>query len=220
MSIFDQAITCSDKIITKFYASGKLGDRYINETQGVKDLVFYSDVYRRAHVSIVDARETKKLWLLHATVFPHTNNPAPIYGFDIIAGPSRVSGAFHDFSPISHSHPLCNWFEEQTKDLGWNKRRELPDWAKPIFSNNMVAIGSVGELELDCFIQLGLDNLDHYLKNMSIPFWNSGDFSSQQNFYCQQQRLNLHTPRVLVNLGFTEEEASNFVRKHLFPEVV
>ena len=55
---------------------------------------------RRAHVDVVDARESKGLWMAHICLFPNTTNGGPIYGFDIIAGKSKVTGAFHDFSPL------------------------------------------------------------------------------------------------------------------------
>ena len=39
-----------------------------------------------------------------------------IYGFDIIAGKKKVTGAFHDFSPLlKKEHPLTRWFIEENK---------------------------------------------------------------------------------------------------------
>jgi hypothetical protein len=45
------------------------------------------------------------------------------------------------------------------------------------------------------------------------------DYHMAQNRYCYYQKQNPHTPRVLVSLGFTEEEATSFVQHTLFPEV-
>lgn len=105
--IFSKAQTCADQILMRFNATGAVAEIYQDPSRGISDIVFTSPNYRRAHISIVDARETKKLWLLHTTVFPHLDDPSPIYGFDIVAGPTRVSGAFHDFSlPGSVDHPL------------------------------------------------------------------------------------------------------------------
>ena len=184
------------------------------------DLVFESPRYRRAHVSIVDARESKKLWLLHVTVFPHANDPSPIYGFDIIAGPSKVSGAFHDFSAAGDAnHDMMIWFADQTREIEWNKKRELPEWAKNIFSSSMVAIGAVGVEELDDFVSLGLKTLDYYLENVGNTQESLADYHMAQNRYCHYQKQNPHTPRVLVTLGFTEQQAQDFVRNTLFPEI-
>jgi len=218
--VFDQAIACSDEILTRFIKTGTLVDKHSNADLGIMDLVFESNRYRRAHVSIVDARETKKLWLLHTTVFPHANDPSPIFGFDIVCGPTKVSGAFHDFSAAGErNHPMLAWFADQTKMLEWNKKRELPEWAKNIFSSSMVAIGAVGSEELDDFVSLGLKTLDYYLENVGNTQESLADYHMAQNRYCHYQKQNPHTPRVLINLGFTEQQAKDFVEQQLFPEL-
>ena len=214
-AIFNKAISCADAIAERFKQTGHLVDYSTDPAYGISDRLYVSNTYRRAHISIVDARETKKLWLLHVTVFPHKNDPSPIYGFDIVCGPSKVSGAFHDFSGAGH--PMMQWFADTTKDLEWNKKRELPDWAKQIFSNNMVAIGAVGGEELDEFVALGLKSLNYYLEHVGCT--DTADYSKIQNRYCYYQKQNPHTPRVLINLGFTEQQAQDFVQHTLFPEI-
>lgn len=219
--IFDKANACANQIKHRFSQTGTIEKFTLDDVHGIDDTEFTSIKYRKAHISIVDARETKKLWLLHVTVFPHTNDSSPIFGFDIVAGPNKVSGAFHDFSVAGDSsHPMLEWFANQTIMLSWNKKRELPDWAKNIFSDSMVAIGAVGPDELDNFINLGLTTLDYYLDNVGIARDNQSNYSAEQNRYCYYQKQNPHTPRVLVNLGFTEEEARRFVEDQLFPEVI
>lgn len=219
-SIFDKSIACYKQIEKLFNATGELIEIIEDDHLGIHDLVFTSDLYRRAHISIVDARETKKVWMLHATVFPHINDGSPIYGFDIVAGPSKVSGAFHDFSSGGlPDHHLNKWFENITKSLEWNKKRELPEWAKAIFSNNIVAIGAVGESELDSFTNLGLSTLDYYLDHVGKIEKVGSDYTEIQNRYCYHQRQNPHTPKVLVNLGFSEEYSKIFVEENLFPVI-
>lgn len=217
--IFDKSIACGQQIEKLFRESGDLVEVYEDERLGIYDLVFQADRYRRAHISIVDARHTRKVWMLHATVFPHYNDPSPIYGFDIVAGPSKVSGAFHDFSPAGDPTSfMWLWYNAQVNGLEWNKPRELPDWATSIFSPAIVAIGAVGEDELAEFIKVGLTNLDFYLKKVGYSQQDIADYHMVQNNYCRYQKKNPHTPRVLVNLGFTEEDAANFITEHLFPE--
>lgn len=212
--IFDRCCETQTKIADKFSATGRLDSS--QQWGNVQDWVFTSSIYRRAHISVVDARDSHKLWLLHVTVFPHIENGNPIYGFDIVAGPNKVSGAFHDFSPVYKNSPLSTWFHERTADLDWNKRRELPEWAKPIFSNDIVAIGAVGIEELEKFCDLGLETLDYYLSELH-PETADMDFSEEQNYYCIQQRKNPHTQRVLQTLGFNPDEAKDFVYHNLFP---
>jgi Ferredoxin-dependent bilin reductase len=219
-AIFDQAVACGNEIEKRFRTTGNLVESTIDERLGLTDLVFSSIRYRRAHISIVDARESKKTWMLHVTVFPHFNDPSPIYGFDIVAGPNKVSGAFHDFSISGDkTSSMWLWFNAKTHGLEWNKKRELPEWAKQIFSPAMVAIGAVGEEELVEFVKLGLETLDFYLSSVGFDQQDVADYHMAQDRYCRYQKENPHTPRVLVNLGFTEQEARSFIGQKLFPEI-
>jgi hypothetical protein len=219
--IWERALRCADQIESLFKDTGELISSTVDERLGVKDLVFSSSRYRRAHISIVDARETRNIWMLHVTVFPHYNDPSPIYGFDIVAGPEKVSGAFHDFSSGGDSqHEMMRWFANFVAGIDWNKRRELPEWARNIFSSHIVAIGAVGSSELDEFVHIGITSLKYYLNSVGQTQQDLGTYAGAQNRYCYYQKQNPHTPRVLVNLGFTEEEAKNFVEQNLFPEVL
>ena len=56
-------------------------------------------------------------------LFPELTNGGPIYGFDIIAGKNKVTGAFHDFSPLlQKQHPLTEWFKNKINGLNLVKR--------------------------------------------------------------------------------------------------
>ena len=219
-SVFEKSIACAKEFERRFRETGTLEVSNIDESLGLYDLSFSSMRYRRAHLSIVDARETKNVWMLHVTVFPHTNDSAPIYGFDIVAGPNKVSGAFHDFSKAGDSdHYMMKWFANWTNELVWNKRRELPEWAKNIFSDSMVAIGAVDAEELGYFTDLGLATLNYYLDRVGNTQESGFDYHMAQNRYCYYQKQNPHTPKVLVNLGFTESKAKEFIANNLFPEL-
>lgn len=180
--------------------------------------VYKDKNFRRAHLDIVDARTTKGLYMLHLCVFPNTNDPAPIFGFDIIAGPRKVTGAFHDFSPVDKGHWLLDWFHSNTSSFKPKKERELPDWAKSIFSGNMIAAGNVNsEEELIDILEMVKKNLQFYLSN--IGELSNKDYTSQQNFYCQKQKENPHTPKVMMSLGLDPEEVKVFIQEGLFPEI-
>lgn len=181
---------------------------------------------RRANLDIIDVSASKKLFMLHLCVFPDTNSSAPIYGFDIIAGPSKVTGAFLDFSPVSSQrHHLSTWFEALVTNTSWSKQRELPNWAKNIFSPNMLAAGNITDIsELDKLLSLSKTSLLYYLDSKSLHSnsernSNNPDFSEAQNYYCQQQKCNPHTARVLKSLGFSDEQVSSYIHNELFPEV-
>ena len=178
---------------------------------------------RRAHVDVVDARETKGLWMAHICLFPMLENCGPIYGFDIIAGKNKVTGAFHDFSPLlKKEHPLTRWFIEENKWYTPSKVRELPDWAKAIFSEGMIAAGNVQqERELNQICTMAVSNLNAYIDK--IGHFNSDSDREEviraQNFYCENQQKNPHTPRTMKSLGLPEEDIKLFCADNLFPTI-
>ena len=183
--------------------------------------VWTSGNYRRAHIDVVDARSTKGLWMMHCCIFPHTHNPAPIFGFDVIAGKNKITGCFHDFSPAGDKeHPLIEWFAEEVVKLEWNKTRKLPDWAERIFTSSMVAAGNVQKQEeLDQIIDLVKLTTEVYLKEVGRSNNTARDTTENQNFYAQNQKQNPHTPRVMTSLGLDEEDVRVFIQDCLFPEL-
>jgi phycocyanobilin:ferredoxin oxidoreductase len=183
--------------------------------------VWTSDRYRRAHVDVVDARDTKGLWMMHCCIFPHIHNPAPIYGFDVIAGKNKITGCFHDYSKAGDSeHPMMDWFADEAQKLSWNKTRKLPDWADRIFSPSMIAAGNVSdEEELEQIFAIARTTLDHYLSTVAETNNTAVDTTEAQNYYCENQKQNPHTPRVMVSLGLSEEDVRVFIQECLFPEI-
>jgi phycocyanobilin:ferredoxin oxidoreductase len=183
--------------------------------------VWTSDRYRRAHVDVVDARETKGLWMMHCCIFPHLNNPAPIYGFDVVAGKNKITGCFHDYSSAGDSeHPMMDWFADEAQKLSWNKTRKLPDWAERIFSPSMIAAGNVNdEEELEQIFAMARTTLDHYLSTVAETNNTAADTTEAQNYYCENQKQNPHTPRVMVSRGLSEEDVRMFIQECLFPEI-
>jgi len=210
---------------SKFYATGSI----INEPgmdrfnqPGWVNKVWASSQYRRAHIDVVDARETKGLWMMHCCVFPHLHNPAPIFGFDVVAGKNKITGCFHDFSPAGDvNHPLIDWFMEESEKLTWNKKRALPDWAERIFTKHMIAAGNVSEeQELAQILAMARKNLDCYLDEVGLTNNTSDSTKDAQNYYAQNQKMNPHTPKVMASLGLNEEDVQAFIQQCLFPEIV
>ena len=220
--IFDKIIECEQKIIAKCASLGQ--EQFDDPDFDWLNKVYKGEHFRRAHIDSVDARDTKGLYMTHICVFPNYNNSAPVYGFDIICGAKKVTGAFHDYSPtIDWSHPMVELFSDCVRDLEWNKQRELPDWAKAIFSPNMVAVGNVNtEEEMDQVVQMALDNLDMYFDE--LPKYTSDkvdqdQIKRKQNRYCHYQKQNPHTPKVMASLGLDPSDVEKFIHECLFPEV-
>jgi len=179
-----------------------------------------SDRYRRAHVEIVDKRDTHKIFILHVTVFPHFNDPSPIYGFDAVCGPNKITGAFHDFSHAGDSSSFMYlWFRAKVAPLEWNKPRPLPEWASQIFSPSMVAAGNLqDEIEIDQLCTTALTTLDFYLKYVGQEQQSGFDFHMAQNRYCYYQKQNPHVINSMFAMGIPRETMQMFVSEVLFPE--
>ena len=165
-NVWDTLINIQELLETNFGRTGteifEPGMDRFNQP-GWVNRVWTSDLYRRAHVDVVDARDTKGLWMMHCCIFPHLHNDAPIFGFDVVAGKSKITGCFYDFSPAGDSeHPLCEWFADETSQLEWNKKRKLPEWAERIFSESMVAAGNIQkEEELEQIFQMAKRGVEH-----------------------------------------------------------
>ena len=226
--IWERLIQCKDEIIQVF-------DEHANEIQepgldafnrpdsGWINRVWANDSVRRAHIDVVDARSTKGLWMMHVCVFPNLNNDAPIYGFDVIAGAKKMTGAFHDFSPSATlEHPMIDGYKDSVENFIPTKKRQLPEWAQNIFTDSMLAAGNVNtEEEAVEIIQIALDNLRAYFEE--VPEYDGfGDrhlVTAAQNYYCHNQQQNPHTPRTMKSLGLPEEDVDIFCRDMLFPKI-
>ena len=225
--IWDRLIECKDEIIqifderaTEFEEPGLAhfnNDLWINR-------VWRNDDVRRAHIDVVDARNTKGLWMMHVCVFPVLDNDGPIYGFDVIAGKNKMTGAFHDFSASSGgiNHPMIEGYKEAVADFIPTKQRQLPEWATNIFTDKMLAAGNVNtEEEAVAIIELALNNLRAYFDEIS-EFTGRANVAATieaQNYYCHNQQQNPHTPNVMKSLGLNEADVDKFCTDMLFPKI-
>ena len=227
--IWDTLIQAQDDILGIFneYAE-EIEEKGLNKfnqpENGWLNRVWANDHVRRAHIDVVDVRKDKSLWMMHVCCFPTLDNGAPIYGFDVIAGKRKMTGAFHDFSASSggEDHPLCEWYQDAVKDFIPTKQRELPQWAKNIFSLGMIAAGNVAtEEEAQAICKLAVDNLRVWFQ--SVPEYAGEqpvDFTAGcQDFYCHNQQQNPHTPRVMKSLGLNEADVDEFCTNALFPKL-
>jgi len=113
------------------------------------------------------------------------------------------------------------WFADEVAKLEWRKPRALPEWATNIFSPSMVAAGNVSdEAELDQITNMARTTLAHYLESVAETNNTTLDTTSFQNYYCNNQKCNPHTPKVMVSLGLSEEDVTHFIQDCLFPEIV
>ena len=161
--------------------------------------------FRLAHVQIFNQ---DRFAVVHCCVFPHATDPAPIFGFDVIAGESKITGVFMDLSPTSgSSYPFTNI------NVGWT--RDRPEWGD-IFSPHWLACRPTYE-EMVSIGDEAVRVLSQYLTTLG-QIGNRDDIISGQNRYCQQQQRNEHTRRALINL-IGEVRTNKFMEEILFPTI-
>jgi phycocyanobilin:ferredoxin oxidoreductase len=222
--VWETLVDIQDLLIENFNNTGvevsEPGMERFNQP-GWVNRVWNSETYRRAHVDVVDARDSRGLWMMHCCIFPHIHNPSPIFGFDVIAGKNKITGCFYDFSPtVDKEHPLCEWFAHEVSKLEWRKPRPLPEWAQRIFSPSMIAAGNVqDEEELNQIFDVASLGLETYLKSVGEYNNKVADTTFEQNYYAQNQKQNPHTPKVMTSLGLNEEDVRVFIQDCLFPEI-
>lgn len=161
--------------------------------------------------------------MMHVCIFPRLDNPAPIYGFDVIAGKNKMTGAFHDLSPSADKdHPMIDGYYESVKDFVPEKQRELPEWARNIFTGKMLAAGNVKtDEEADEIIRIATANLAYYFEDVEETA-GEGDWDAvqkAQDWYCHNQQQNPHTANVMKSLGLNAEDVDKFCTDMLFPKI-
>ena len=189
--------------------------------EGWTDTFWESETVGKCHLKTIQPKDAKSLWLMHINIFPKEGIELPILGFDIVAGPKKITGSFMDFSPLhGYEHPYNEYMKQAILGLEWIKPRELPDWAKEIFSSDMIAVGNIREgHELDQFISVTSQLVTYYLKNMeNCAYVSNRDTLPILNKYCSNQKLNPHLHRSILAMGISEEDKESYVNNVLFEE--
>lgn len=221
IEVWPQANELAQKLIAYLdkYDREDIDEKYQHSDLNFKweNYVWKSNSFRRAHIEIVDATKDKKMWVMHMCIFPHYNDPSPIFGFDIVCGKNKITGAFHDFSKVEDCY-LYKTYLNKMSTLNWSKPRELPDWAKQIFSPQMLAAGNIQtQEEFDQLANTVIDNLRIYLYNVGVRYA-SNDYTEQHNHYCKYQKMNPHTPAMMINFGVDKDVFMKFMDDVLFQE--
>lgn len=176
------------------------------EEYGWDNYRYTSPIYRLAHV---EKFVQEKFAVVHVCVFPHIDDPSPIYGFDVIAGEQKATGLFFDLSPTILPG-------RKFTDLAVATERKKPEWGD-IFSDHWIACRPSFE-EFSVIADESIRVLDQYLMNLCKEKVSSGQVIEAQNRYCRQQKQNTHTFAALKNL-LGIDRANKFMNTVLFPEI-
>lgn len=201
-------------------------EKHIHEFEGWTDWFWTSDKIRKAHLKIIEpSGKNRKLWLMHMNVFPQPDMDIPIFGLDIVASPNKISGCFCDYSPTNDSpaqQDFLNFFKELTSGLEWKRERELPPWASEIFSEDMIAAGSIREGDEANQLCVAAKTLtDFYMNTLVYRKPLEGlDTTKAQNKYCINQKMNKMLHSSILAMGISESDKNDYVNDVLFEEIV
>jgi hypothetical protein len=182
--------------------------------------IYTGSRFRRAHIEIVDKTQTSKILVLHCTIFPHYNDPSPIWGCDAVCGANKITGAFHDMSSGGDpDHFMMKWFAEQSEQLRWERPRELPEWARNTFSPAIIAAGNLrNDDQLEAYCELAVNTLDYFLENVGKTTSKTADHYDIQRQYNRNNKLNPHVANSMIKMGVPEPVIRKFIEHVLFPE--
>jgi len=176
-----------------------------------KNEVWTSDLYRRAHV---EEFTSPAICVLHVVIFPHMNDPTPIYGFDVVTGAKKPAGCYVDLSPSVEDWKDWRSLVELPSEVPANKK--LPDWST-VFSEDFIAIPPRDELHMEEMFDYGIRLLELYLTKLKQKTVDSNLVYDAHKHYSTMQRNNAKTRQILTRM-IGEAEADEFMSTILFPD--
>lgn len=179
---------------------------------------FSNEKVEMAHISVIDMRETRKMWMMHVACFARPEYPMPIYGYDVVIGQNKVTGCFHDISPTSAHMPCETKFQQMASAFNPERERELPEWAQAIFSPDMVACGATKKpRDIEFLTYMGLQNMWNWFDDLETVTKSADPFTVMNHetakaTYCENQLKNANSNNVMVALGLEKDYVEKFKR--------
>lgn len=181
-----------------------------------RNWLFAAEGIARAHVELFE--QPGRFAVLHTCIFPLPDSPAPIFGFDIIAGHAQATGMFLDLTPVvgGAAAPLLSTVLPQGAAALAGVRRTRPDWGD-FFSPDFVAVRPDGAAQTIAAAALGAQALAAYLRAAPLfAPWRHPGARAGQIRYVLGQRRNPHTRRMLAR-QVGEAAAGTVIDAILFP---
>lgn len=223
--MWNEMIKLSESLQIVFEGHCGFGEERGPWDEGHKNLFFSSNKLEMGHISIIDKRESKGMWMMHVCAFAKPEYPMPIYGFDVICGKNKITGCFHDMSPTVTTDQTKKIEENYAKLVEYfipERERPLPEWAQEIFSDKMLAVGNVTKKqEISALVFFGMINLNVWFSglntvNKSFDQEVINDHEMAKSKYCFNQLQNVNSKNVMVSLGLKKSYVDNF-KKIQFP---
>ena len=165
----------------------------------------------------------RNLDILHCVMFPDPCFNLPLFGADIVAGRAGISAAIVDLSPTNDDlPPAIKAGLQKIKRNNYSQVREVPPWGT-IFSSQVLFVRPTSSIEEHWFLTDLLAFHQVFLEQLRLSMPQSPDHPDSQRryhgqlHYCQQQRRNDKTRRVL-EAAFNPQWAENYIQNLLFDD--
>ena len=198
---------------------GYVEGRLEGEKLTIENRCYQTPQFRKMHLEL--AKVGPMLDILHCVMFPRPEYALPMFGCDLVGGRGQISAAIADLSPLSPNNTMPAEYQKALKTLpalNFKLPRELPAWGD-IFSEFCIFVRPSCPEEEDMF----LSRVQEFLKihcAMSIAAQpvsaeQQAQIMARQRYYCNKQRQNDKTRRVLEK-AFGSEWAEDYMTTVLF----
>lgn len=196
---------------------GYIEGRLEEEKLTIENRCYQTPQFRKLHLEL--AKVGKNLDILHCVMFPRVEYALPMFGCDLVGGRGKISAAIADLSPTMTQLPpeYTNHINALPGDY-FSEVRELPEWGD-IFSQFCMFIRPNSETDEKRF----LDRVGNFLTVHCEQALAASPLSAEeqkknwsgQQYYCNKQRQNDKTRRVLEK-AFGNEWADFYMNSVLF----
>lgn len=197
------------------YVEGKLE----GEKLTIENRCYQTPQFRKLHLEL--AKVGTNLDILHCVMFPRIEYALPMFGCDLVGGRGQISAAIADLSPLNSDRTLPAEYAsllQALPTLNFSGARDLPVWGD-IFSSFCIFIrpGSPQEeamflARVEAFLEI------HCTKAIAakpVSTEQQQEILAAQHYYCNKQRQNDKTRRVLEK-AFGTEWAEYYMTTVLF----
>ncbi|MEL6137588.1 MAG: phycocyanobilin:ferredoxin oxidoreductase [Cyanobacteria bacterium J06626_23] len=195
---------------------GYVESRLEGERLTIENRCYQTPEFRKLHLEL--ARIGTQLDILHCVMFPRPEYDLPIFGCDVVSGRGQISAAIVDLSPTqSEGLPLEYRLALPELMATYAEPRQLPDWGY-IFSDYCCFVKLVNAQEERQFLTQVEDYLSFHCQRARVVapnFQQRQKLLAGQRHYCQQQRQNDKTRRILEK-AFDPEWAERYMTTVLF----
>jgi phycocyanobilin:ferredoxin oxidoreductase len=181
----------------------------------IENHVWETEKFRKIHLEVAQIKSG--LDILHINMYPRYDYDIPIFGCDIVASSKSVGAAIVDISSIRGDRSLPEKYDIlKIVDTDFEKNKKMPEWGD-VFSQYCVFVSPLEE-EYEKFVNVAFTYLNYYCAISNITISDSSSYNENyegHKFYCEKQRLNNKTRKVLKNI-FGKEFADKYIEEMLF----